>query len=316
MANSRPSRGKLCVRVVIDIVCIALVAIPIGLFTLIGVPYHRGFFCNDESLKHPFLGNTIPTWLLGVVGLGLPILCILVIEALHEKKTSCFGIVSTDPNEHTKSYFEKCYKIIIVFIFGSAVTQLLTEIGKFSIGRLRPHFFAVCNPDMANIDCNSGYIMDFTCKGTNSYRLRDMRLSFPSGHASIAVYCMIFLMAYLQARLTTARTNLIRPVMQLVAFGLAFFTCLSRISDYKHHWSDVLAGAILGTLISCLVITFLSSFRLERRSVMRFYRSRHEKFPLYHQNGRQETSSSGPSDDTAEMNEELTHVISHVSRGK
>lgn len=32
---------------------------------------------------------------------------------------------------------------------------------------------------------------------------------------------------------------------------LALACCLSRISDYKHHWSDVLGGALLGTIV-CL----------------------------------------------------------------
>jgi len=37
----------------------------------------------------------------------------------------------------------ECYKKIGILIFGCGVEQLTTEIAKYSVGRLRPHFFAV-----------------------------------------------------------------------------------------------------------------------------------------------------------------------------
>lgn len=37
----------------------------------------------------------------------------------------------------------ECYKKIGIFAFGAAVSQMTTDIAKYSIGRLRPHFIAV-----------------------------------------------------------------------------------------------------------------------------------------------------------------------------
>ena len=34
----------------------------------------------------------------------------------------------------------------------------------------------------------------------------------------------------------------------------AIYVGLSRISDYKHHWSDVLMGALLGSFLAALVV--------------------------------------------------------------
>ena len=34
---------------------------------------------------------------------------------------------------------------------------------------------------------------------------------------------------------------------------LGILCSLSRVSDYKHHWSDVLAGLLLGILIAVLI---------------------------------------------------------------
>lgn len=37
------------------------------------------------------------------------------------------------------------YKVVGVFLFGCACQQLTTDIAKYTIGRLRPHFFTVSN---------------------------------------------------------------------------------------------------------------------------------------------------------------------------
>ncbi|KOB63453.1 putative phosphatidate phosphatase, partial [Operophtera brumata] len=42
-------------------------------FYLWGSPYERGFFCDDESLKHPYKDSTVTNVMLYIVGLGLPV---------------------------------------------------------------------------------------------------------------------------------------------------------------------------------------------------------------------------------------------------
>ena len=41
----------------------------------------------------------------------------------------------------------------------------------------------------------------------------------------------------------------------LACFLFAFYTALSRVFDYWHHWSDVFSGALLGTAISLFVVS-------------------------------------------------------------
>ena len=52
--------------------------------------------------------------------------------------------------------------------------------------------------------------------------------------------------------------GLLKSLVQCLLICLVVYTGLSRISDYKHHWSDVLTGFIQGTLVAILVACFVS----------------------------------------------------------
>lgn len=45
----------------------------------------------------------------------------------------------------------EAYKSIGMFGFGAACSQLLTDVGKYTIGRLRPHFFDVSSMQQKDI---------------------------------------------------------------------------------------------------------------------------------------------------------------------
>lgn len=241
--------------VLLDIVCLVLGGLPLAAFNLGKIrPYQRGFFCTDDSIKYPFHSSTITSTVLYTVGFALPISCMIVGECLlvhlnRIKSKSSFG-----------SYVACVYKAIGTFVFGAAMSQSLTDIAKYSIGRLRPHFLDVCRPEWKLINCSAGtYIEDFTCTG-DAKQVNEARLSFYSGHSSFSMYCMLFLALYLQARLQADWARLLRPTVQFFLIAASVYTGLSRVSDYKHHWSDVLTGLIQGALMALLVVFFVSDF--------------------------------------------------------
>ena len=43
--------------------------------------------------------------------------------------------------------FDALYKLIL----GFSLCMLITDVSKFSLGRLRPHFLAVCNPNLEEV---------------------------------------------------------------------------------------------------------------------------------------------------------------------
>ena len=75
------------------------------------------------------------------------------------------------------------------FLVGAVVTTILTNVGKYTTGKLRPHFLAVCKPDFSKLNCTTGFqknfITNYECTG-DKHKINEARLSFPSGHASHA----------------------------------------------------------------------------------------------------------------------------------
>ncbi|XP_039766271.1 phospholipid phosphatase 3 isoform X2 [Ornithorhynchus anatinus] len=230
-----PGTGRRKTLVLIDIVCLLVASIPFFVCEISRVqPTHRGFYCNDSSIRYPLKRvETVSDTVLISVG--------ILISALSE---------------------------VGAFLFGCTVGQSLTSIAKLTVGRLRPHFLAVCQPDPAQLDCSRGYVLDYVCTGRPS-EVREARKSFYSGHASFAMYSMLYLVFYLQARFTWHGARLLRPLVQFILILMALYTGLTRVSDYRHHPSDVAAGLLQGALVAYWVAFHISSmFRSKKRSAL------------------------------------------------
>lgn len=205
----------------------------------------------------------MPTWALLLLSYCLPTIIFSLVETSRLKRAATF----TWPR-----FVRELYSVLGIFVFGSLVTQLLTDTSKYTLGRLRPHFLAVCRPNITvgeEAFCGPStapvYVTDFEClgdpdleEGERLERLHDARLSFVSGHASLSVYSMGFSVLYLQARMGNRDFRLVKPLIQVGCLLFAFFTCLTRVSDYKHHPEDVVGGAVLGAALAVLTHAFLT----------------------------------------------------------
>ena len=104
-------------------------------------------------------------------------------------------------------YLWQVYHRIAPFVFGALISQMTTDIAKYSIGRLRPHFIDVCHPRwedtgiilVRSTACPANaediYIESYTCTNTDftEDRIRDSHLSFMSGHSSFSAFCLVYL---------------------------------------------------------------------------------------------------------------------------
>ena len=74
------------------------------------------------------------------------------------------------------------YCVYGAFILGLVINQVSTDVVKYMVGRLRPHYLAVCKPDWSSIACTHPqtgqpqYIDDpNVCTGTDEKHIKEAR---------------------------------------------------------------------------------------------------------------------------------------------
>lgn len=88
-------------------------------------------------------------------------------------------------------------------------------------------------------------------------------------HQSHTLFLSNFQM-YITNTVKARGTRLAKPVLCLGLMCLAFLTGINRVAEYRNHWSDVIAGFIIGISIAVfLVSVYLCHFCL-KKSVYNF----------------------------------------------
>ncbi|XP_012708040.2 phospholipid phosphatase 2 [Fundulus heteroclitus] len=243
---------KKLIFIAVDVLCVFFAALPSAILTLRFKPYERRIYCNDDSIKYPYKKDTISHGTMAAVTITCSIVIITTGEAylVHTNRLQS--------NSSFNRYLSALYKVVGTFLFGAAVSTSLTDVAKFFIGRPRPHFLAVCAP----VNCSS-YIPEFPCTG-DERNVAESRLSFYSGHSSFGMYCMLFLSLYVQARMQGKWFRLVRPTIQFFLVTFSLYVGYTRVSDYKHHSTDVLVGLLQGALIAVLTVRYVSDFFKQR----------------------------------------------------
>jgi membrane-associated phospholipid phosphatase len=138
------------------------------------------------------------------------------------------------------------------------ISELLTQMIKAFVGRLRPNFYEFCGFDLITRMCMA-----------SPSHVNEARQSFPSGHSSLAFQGMVIIILCLVARiglfalpnsakdkdyciklLRTKQLQTISAIVIPLFYGI--FVATSRLVDYWHHPSDVLAGILIGIASACL----------------------------------------------------------------
>lgn len=240
---------------------IQLVAIVIGQFVL--TPTNMGFFCHDESLSYPYVSSTITVAYAAILFIALPIVLILIVVIYQQTKSQSIRVIAKHCTQH-----------INVYMFGLGTTFIITQLGKLTIGRLRPYFFAVCQPQMSDgttcLDAvnHNRYIEDYKCMGTehNAAVVAEIGSSFPSAHSSLGFYAMLYMCFFIQYNIKWNKSNIFKHLLQTTLICLAWFTALSRVKDHWHHWSDVLVGIFIGAVVAVGVTIYICKSKIYKYS--------------------------------------------------
>lgn len=156
----------------------------------------------------------------------------------------------------TREYFILIHVSILAFALSLFVTGFITNFLKVFIGRPRPDFIARCapNPDTPK----DGLVTSAVCTETDAHKLEDGFKSFPSGHSSIAFSAFYFLSLWMAGQLSvfsqqskmSSKANSLKAFVCILPILLASYVSISRTEDYRHRFSDILAGAIIGIIMS------------------------------------------------------------------
>jgi phosphatidate phosphatase len=259
-------------------ILILLVTIAAWILVHFVLPIRKsGFKCDDYSISLPYLDSTVTNLMLILICTVIPTIVICGTEltrkyypAVRHRNKYVYKIkMLKNSLINIPEILGNIYINLGSYMFGLLVVQFLTNLAKYTIGRLRPHYIDVCKPlftvyNLTRIDCKLkeyfAYEVDYICTNVNTNRFHDAHLSFPSGHASTSVYTMIFLILYIKYTWKCRRMGLVTPFVQTILFSVAFFTCLTRVVDHKHHFTDVLAGSVIGFVFSIMAFIFLTDF--------------------------------------------------------
>ncbi|SCU95225.1 LAMI_0F01574g1_1 [Lachancea mirantina] len=144
-----------------------------------------------------------------------------------------------------------------------AIAGAATNILKLLIGNARPDFFARCfnnngAPQIPADLASSSRITLGQCTQSSHRLLMEGLKSTPSGHASFVTAGLGFLFQWQCEWITVSRArHLWCPIVCLIVM-------ISRVTDHRHHWYDVMAGCLLGLMCSWLPwVKLLSVKRLD-----------------------------------------------------
>jgi membrane-associated phospholipid phosphatase len=150
--------------------------------------------------------------------------------------------------------------LVYALLTGSAFQVIV----KTVIGGLRPHFLSECKPDISSGATQHGLGFEVVmydrsiCTG-NKGRIDNALVSFPSGHTNIAFAGFVYLYLYLNAKLKVFSDH--QPaywmlVLTYIPILGATLIAGTLVITANHHWYDVMAGAVIGTVMA------VSSYRV------------------------------------------------------
>ncbi|KAK4779477.1 hypothetical protein SAY87_015583 [Trapa incisa] len=210
---------------------ILIVLVIIEAVLLIIEPFHR--YVGEEmmtDLKYPMKDNTVPFWAVPMIAILLPIVIFLV-----------FYFIRRDVYD--------LHHAILGLLFAVAITAVITDAIKDAVGRPRPDFFWRCFPNGKGVFHN--ITGDVLCTGEKKV-IKEGHKSFPSGHTSWSFAGLSFTAWYLSGKIRVfdRRGHVAKLCIVFLPLLFAALVGISRVDDYWHHWQDVFAGALIGTIVA------------------------------------------------------------------
>lgn len=264
-------------RSVIDWVALLVLLFVTSLMGLGQFGYRQQFRLGDPTIQHPYAEHErVPDALLAILSMLIPFVGVLLLSVAHTRPWARMNSAALG--------------LLLTLSLTGALTNLLKSwVGRPRpdlLDRCKPHTVPVLDPHVYH----SEYVDDSICTvPRHSFVLDDGFRSFPSGHSSSSFAGLVYLALCIRAALISVvhrvtssyaytaaptdgagedsvETNRRLPppddpitpvafsvVLPLIPVAVAAYVAVSRVMDYRHHPTDVLAGATLGTAIALVV---------------------------------------------------------------
>lgn len=230
---------------------LVLVIIGIATVAVRTAPVHRQHFSpTDPTISRPLKSQTVPTSALIAIVIVGSMLAIALLAFLGWRK---YRHTSGSRNVWNDTYL--AFRSLLLSLL---LTILLTDVVKKLVGRPRPNCLAL------------GKYQDGAFTAPDS-EVDEAFQSFPSGHSSSSfagfVFVSLLLLHHLYPPGLKIRNQSWRVVCSFLPCLLAGYIAISRIFDYWHHPSDVLAGAVLGSSVAILIFNYAFARRPYRANL-------------------------------------------------
>uniref|UniRef100_A0A672QMD5 Phospholipid phosphatase-related protein type 1 n=1 Tax=Sinocyclocheilus grahami TaxID=75366 RepID=A0A672QMD5_SINGR len=216
----------------------------------------QGFFCNDADLMKPYPGveesSFVPPLILYCVVAAAPTAIIFVGEiSMYIMKSTREALIA---QEKTIVTGECCY-------LNPLIRRIIRFIGESLLFISAKHFSSVSFGSNA-------YGKKPFFSGTEAFFIHAVKLS---------CVCACLFQMYITSTIRTKSSRLAKPVLCLGILCAAFLTGLNRVSEYRNHCSDVIAGFILGSTIAlflgiCVVNNFKGNHSTPTKQKQEDYR--------------------------------------------
>eukprot|EP00727_Mastigamoeba_balamuthi_P002643 m51a1_g12376 putative lipid phosphate (272) ;mRNA; r:611080-612489 len=201
------------------LICGAILAIGVGFSSYSKHGHHftskLPMSPNNPNFMYPWKDDTVPFWAAGLIAYAVPAFFFFVAQPLLRMADKHWDVL------------HDLHHSLLGLAESALITLMVTETAKPFAGRYRPHYLSVV--------------------GTKHEA--DGHLSFPSGHTSSVFSGLLYFGMWI-----AGKTRMFAPhggqmwksVLVGVPLYAAMLVAISRVRDYHHNHSDIVAGCIIG----------------------------------------------------------------------
>ena len=204
------------------------------------------FMLNDPAISKSYIADELVTPIGCLFISTVPELLIIVYFCFFGRDVlrKLHGAWLTNRPDGIPKELHLGHLSILCLVLTLSINGALTNLLKLVVSNPRPDFISRCHPEHIDSSRHSDALFNLDiCRQTDKAVLFEGLKSTPSAHASFVASGLGFIFLW-QNKFTLQHFT-----RQLWCPILALVVMVSRITDHRHHWYDVVSGCVLGLAV-------------------------------------------------------------------